>query len=135
MSTPGKTEFNLYDDEGTNYNYEKGDYSVIPFSFDDRTRTLTIGGRKGAFKGMQEIRNFNVVLLEPDHPIKDAHLAGGKSVRYDGKSVQLRLLLHSYRNAHDKRPVDSCLQGVCHTTVLWFYLTITFLVSLPYLTI
>ena len=40
----------LYEDEGDNYNYEKGMYTNIPFEWNDAERTLTIGtahrGRK-----------------------------------------------------------------------------------------
>lgn len=84
-------EFNLYEDEGTNYNYEKGEYSDIPMTYDDKTRTLTIGARKGSFKGMKENRDFNVVLVDAEHPLKDAWLAKGKTVKYNGKSVSVKL--------------------------------------------
>ena len=83
--------FNLYEDEGTNYNYEKGNYSDIPMSYNDKTRTLTIGERKGSFKGMKENRDFNVVLIDPAHPVKDAYTAQGKAVKYNGKSVSVKL--------------------------------------------
>ena len=42
----------LYEDEGDNYNYEKGMYTNIPFEWNDAERTLTIGDRKGSYKGM-----------------------------------------------------------------------------------
>ncbi len=38
--------FTLYEDEGTNYNYEKGACSTIKFSFDNASGELTIGDRK-----------------------------------------------------------------------------------------
>ncbi|MBO9661027.1 MAG: DUF5110 domain-containing protein, partial [Chitinophagaceae bacterium] len=34
----GNGTFELYEDEGLNYNYEKGAFSKIPFSYDDATR-------------------------------------------------------------------------------------------------
>ena len=37
--------FTLYEDEGDNYNYEKGAYTTIPMKWNERTRTLTIGER------------------------------------------------------------------------------------------
>ena len=84
-------KFNLYEDEGTNYNYEKGQYSDIPLTYNDKTRTLTIGQRKGSFKGMKENRDFNVVLIDPEHPVKDAYTVKGKTVKYNGKSVSVKL--------------------------------------------
>lgn len=84
-------KFNLYEDEGTNYNYEKGQYSDIPLTYNDKTRTLTIGQRKGSFQGMKEKRDFNIVLIDPEHPVKDAYTVKGKAVKYDGRSVSVKL--------------------------------------------
>lgn len=84
-------KFNLYEDEGTNYNYEKGQYSDIPLTYNDKTRTLTIGQRKGSFQGMKEKRDFNIVLIDREHPVKDAYTVQGKAVKYNGKSVSVKL--------------------------------------------
>ena len=54
--------FTLYEDEGDNYNYEKGYYATITFQWNDRSRTLTIGTRQGDYKGMILNRKFTVVL-------------------------------------------------------------------------
>ena len=62
--------FTLYEDEGDNYNYEKGIYSTITFQWNDKTRTLTIHDRKGDYPGMLKHRQFTITL--PDgttHPI------------------------------------------------------------------
>ncbi len=45
-------QFNLYEDEGDGYKYEKGVYSTITFNWDDKKKTLTIGDRNGSFPGM-----------------------------------------------------------------------------------
>ena len=67
--------FMLYEDEGDNYNYEKGTYSTITFQWNDRTRSLTIGDRQGNYPGMLLNRQFTVVLPNGKQQI----------VRYDGK--------------------------------------------------
>ena len=74
-------EFTLYEDEGDNYNYEKGQYTTITFSWNDRSRTLTLGERKGNYPGMLQKRTFNIVL------------PGGqtKQVDYDGSEQNVRL--------------------------------------------
>lgn len=54
--------FVLYEDEGDSYNYEKGVFSTITFSWNDKARKLTIGARKGEFLGMLKSRQFTVVL-------------------------------------------------------------------------
>ena len=72
--------FALYEDEGDNYNYEKGVYSTIAFSWNDRARTLTIGERKGQYPGMLTKRQFTVVL--PDGTTK--------TIDYDGASTTIK---------------------------------------------
>ena len=58
---PGKDAvFTLYEDEGDNYNYEKGSYSLIGFRWDERTKTLTVLPRQGKFPGMIPERNFRI---------------------------------------------------------------------------
>ena len=72
--------FTLYEDEGDNYNYERGQYSIIPLTWNDRSRTLTIGKRTGSFKGMKESRTFSVKVI------------GGtqKTVTYSGKAISVK---------------------------------------------
>jgi alpha-D-xyloside xylohydrolase len=60
-------QFTLYEDENDNYNYEKGAYSTISFSWNDSTQTLTIGERKGQFPGMLQGRTFRIVLAGEHH--------------------------------------------------------------------
>ena len=60
-------EFTLYEDENDNYNYEKGVYSTIDFSWDNANKTLTIGECKGEFPGMLKERTFNIVLVSENH--------------------------------------------------------------------
>lgn len=83
--------FKLYDDEGTNYNYEKGGYATIDLTYDDKARTLTIGDRKGGFAGMPLSRKFNVVLVDGKRFEPHAYKAKGINVTYKGKSVTVKL--------------------------------------------
>lgn len=71
--------FILYEDEFDNYNYEEGKYTEIPLSWNDKTRTLTLGKRQGSYEGMIETRTFNVVL--PD--------GTQKRVEYTGKQTKV----------------------------------------------
>ncbi len=83
--------FTLYDDEGVNYNYEKGLYSKIPFVYDDKSASLTIGNREGANPGMKVDQVFNIVYITPDSPVSNAVKAEGKRVDYDGKEMKIKL--------------------------------------------
>ena len=73
--------FTLYEDEGDNYNYEKGVYSTIAFKWNDKTRTLTIGERQGEFPGMLQSRQFTLVL--PDGTTK--------TVDYNGTTKDIKI--------------------------------------------
>ena len=85
-------EFQLYEDEGTNYNYERGKYATIDIRYDDATRTVTIGQRKGSFNGMLKQRRFNVVLVSKDNA-RELNMENpeGKLVKYSGKAVSVKL--------------------------------------------
>ena len=85
-------EFQLYEDEGTNYNYEKDKYATIDISYDDASRTVTFGQRKGSFNGMLKQRRFNIVLVTKDAP-KPLNLDNpeGRMVQYNGKAISVRL--------------------------------------------
>ena len=84
--------FQLYEDEGTNYNYEKGKYATIDITYDDASRTVRFGARKGQFPGMLKNRRFNVVLVTKDAP-KPLNLDNpeGMMVNYNGKAVSVQL--------------------------------------------
>ena len=83
--------FVLYEDENVNYNYEKGAYATIPFSYDDASRTLRIGAREGAFPGMLQERRFIVVPVSPACPLAGGTDADGIEIRYDGQEITLNL--------------------------------------------
>ena len=68
--------FSLYEDEGDNYNYEKGQYTLVPMTWNNKTRTLTVGQRQGQYKGMLQSRQFTVVL--PDGTTKTVDYSGSE---------------------------------------------------------
>lgn len=84
-------QFTLYEDESTNYNYEKGAYSTIPFTYNDQTRTLTIGERKGEFPGMLNQRKFNVVVVDKSNSQGFDMKAKGQMVDYNGSLQTVKL--------------------------------------------
>ena len=84
--------FTLYEDEGDSYNYEKGIYATISFSWDDVSKTLTIGARKGDYPGMLKERTFNVVLVKDKHGNGiTADETPDQVVKYNGAKVEVRL--------------------------------------------
>lgn len=74
------SQFLFYEDEGDNYNYEKGIYSTIPIKWDEKSQTLTVGKREGKFPGMLKERNFTVKIIGQFE----------KQIRYTGKSLTVK---------------------------------------------
>ena len=73
-------EFSIYEDEGDNYNYEKGAFATIPMTWNDKKNTLTIGQRQGSFDGMLNTRTF--IVKTPK---------GEKTVTYKGQKTTIKL--------------------------------------------
>jgi len=85
-------EFTLYEDENDNYNYEKGLYSIITFSWNDSKKVLTISDRKGSFPGMLKKRHFNIVRVAKNKGAgMDVIESIDKEVTYKGKKVKVKL--------------------------------------------
>lgn len=84
-------KFTLYEDEGDNYNYEKGKFSEIQFVWNEADRTLNIAPRKGSYKGMLQHRRFHIVLVDANSGAGDQPMQASKSVEYDGKAVKIQL--------------------------------------------
>ena len=80
-------DFTLYEDDGVTYGYEKGAYATIPIHWDDASRTLTLGERKGSFPGMLETRTFTVVVVDPAHPAGFVPDASGTEMTYEGTEI------------------------------------------------
>jgi alpha-D-xyloside xylohydrolase len=80
-------QFSLYEDEGVNYNYEKGNYSIIRIQYNESTKTLSIGKREGSFKGMIDKRTFNIVWITPEKPVTLYSNTNNKNVSYNGNAV------------------------------------------------
>ena len=85
--------YTLYEDEGTNYNYEKGKYAVIDFKYDDARKQVTIGARKGSFDGMLQKRRFNIILVDQkkQQGVNLAKSPKGKVVKYAGQAITVKL--------------------------------------------
>ena len=81
--------FTLYEDNGLDYAYERGEYSRIKLSWDDSYAVLTIGAREGEYPGMPERRLFNVRLVREGVGFGEARIEA--SVDYCGEEVRVEL--------------------------------------------
>ena len=81
---PGKdAEFIWYEDEGDNYNYEKGAFSTIKLTWSDKKKTFSLGKRNGEFTGMENERRIRVVVY--NNGIRQE-----KMIRYCGKGINCK---------------------------------------------
>ena len=84
--------FTLYEDDGISYEYEKGASTRIRMTWEDRSKTLTIGAREGSFPGMLATRTFRVVLVTPESPSPFlGDTASARTVTYDGTAATVDL--------------------------------------------
>ncbi|MDD2437802.1 MAG: glycoside hydrolase family 31 protein [Massilibacteroides sp.] len=88
----GDASFELYEDEGNNYDYEKGKYSIIPITYNNKTKELTIGQRIGGFDEMIKERVIEVVCISPDKAKGfDSKPVPELKVLYDGTTKTVKL--------------------------------------------
>jgi len=82
--------FDLYEDAGDGYAYEKGQHSIIPVRWNDSAGMLTIGERAGSFPGMVSKREFRIVFVKKDHGIgAGVSSEADRIVTYSGQQVQV----------------------------------------------
>ena len=75
-----RRQLSLYEDDGRTYGYERDEFSVVPLSWNEGGRTLTIGD---AVNRPSTTRVFNVVLVSPSAAQGYAGAtAPGKIVKY-----------------------------------------------------
>jgi alpha-D-xyloside xylohydrolase len=80
--------FDLYEDENDNYNYEQGKFSTISFHWNDKTKLLTIGKRKGAYPGMALKREFEIEVVSKENGKGiSSNSTSGKKLTYGGAAV------------------------------------------------
>jgi alpha-D-xyloside xylohydrolase len=84
--------FTLYEDEGDNYNYEKGNFAMTHIAWNDSTRQLTLEHRQGCYPGMPASQVFRVVIAteKPFDP-RAVEAAHAREIFYDGKRIVVDL--------------------------------------------
>jgi alpha-D-xyloside xylohydrolase len=80
--------FTVYEDDNETYNYEKGQYAAYELNWNDATKNLTIGERKGDFPGMTASRTLRIELASQD---ANSGIGEGnvnvKTMTYSGKKT------------------------------------------------
>lgn len=85
-------QFTLYEDQNDGYNYEKGRYTTLTFSWNDKQHQLNISDVKGSFPGMLKQRTINVVIVKGNHGsnVEEADKID-KSISYTGKALSVKI--------------------------------------------
>ena len=83
----------LYEDDGTSRQYLHGQYSRIPLTWDERTKTLTIKAREGnGYAGMAGTRVINVRWMKPGTPrALEFDAEPDATVVYSGTPIAVRM--------------------------------------------
>jgi alpha-D-xyloside xylohydrolase len=85
-------QFDLYEDAGDSYDYEKGQHSVIPIHWNESESVLTIGTREGSFPGMVEKRNFRIIVVGRGHGTGgELTSKSDNEIVYEGKEIRARI--------------------------------------------
>lgn len=82
--------FTIYEDDNETYDYESGQRATYTLSWNDAARRLTIGPREGSFTGMVDARELRIVLIEPRAPSQASAAPSAKSVRYEGRPLEVQ---------------------------------------------
>jgi alpha-D-xyloside xylohydrolase len=90
--TGADADLTFFEDDGNTYDYEKRAFATIPIHWNEATRILTFGERKGAYPGMPSTHVFRITFVKRDfgvgvewekHPVP--------IITYDGRSFEVRL--------------------------------------------
>jgi alpha-D-xyloside xylohydrolase len=77
--------FTLYNDEGDNYNYEKGAHSEIPIIWNEKNQSLTLGKQIGNYKNQTAVYTMNIVWVSGNQNDKIL-----KTIKYTGEKVLIK---------------------------------------------
>jgi len=85
-------KFEYYSDANDTYDYEKGEFAIFTFKWDDAARTLSISDTKGSFPGMIKQRIIKVVLVSNTHGTGAGfETQPDKTITYHGKALTVKM--------------------------------------------
>jgi alpha-D-xyloside xylohydrolase len=85
--------FDLYEDDGLTYGYEKDEYTIIPLRYDHASQSLTIGNRKGSFENMLDRREFSIIWVNTETPegVSLSRAQPPTVVKYSGNPIVVKM--------------------------------------------
>ena len=79
-------KFIVYEDEGTNNQYEQGKYATFCMEWNDNKNKLILHSRQGSYSGMCKRRKLKILKISADGS------SIGKEVMYEGKKDRYQVL-------------------------------------------
>jgi alpha-D-xyloside xylohydrolase len=85
--------FSVYEDDGVSRQYLHGRYARIPLSWNEATKTLTVGAREGnGYAGMAGQRTINIRWIRPGSPRPlNLDAKADTAITYDGRPQMVRM--------------------------------------------
>ncbi|HEY6964817.1 MAG TPA: DUF5110 domain-containing protein, partial [Erythrobacter sp.] len=83
--------FSLYEDQGSDMGYARGEFARVPMMWDNSSRTLTLGAREGRFPGMVQTRAVTVILHDGSAAGDVFEAREGRKATYTGAALSLKL--------------------------------------------
>ena len=77
-------KFIVYEDEGTNNQYEQGKYATFCMEWNDNKNKLILHSRQGSYSGMCKRRKLKILKISADGS------SIGKEVMYEGKKIAIK---------------------------------------------
>ncbi len=85
-------DFTYYNDQGSNLQYLKGNYTKIPMHYDDASRKLTFGDSEGHWSNQPQTVVMRIHYVTPEHPLGiDTHSVVNKILYYTGNAAEVDL--------------------------------------------
>jgi alpha-D-xyloside xylohydrolase len=90
---PGKdVAYDLYEDAGDGYAYERGAHAITHLQWNDRQKLLSIADRKGSFPGISPARKLRIVMVKPGHGAGDRPGSSfDRTIDYSGHAMKIDL--------------------------------------------
>ena len=80
--------FTVYEDSGDGYGYEKGQSATWKMAWKDATSTLSIGKRRGVFRGMVKTRTLRITVAGMGAGVETEPVTA-REVRYTGAAMKI----------------------------------------------
>lgn len=84
-------EFELYEDDNINYDYEKGDFGLLKFTYDEQAKSVKIDKQQGTFNSMPKERTIGIIRVSKEKPVGFSAIQAETAFDYTGEELSTEL--------------------------------------------